>query len=164
MENARRSSTSHKKVLMLSIFWDCHDVILIDFTVNDVKLNTVYCSNLVKQARKKRRKIKLSDLYYLHDNAPIHTSALSATTIQDCGFKTLPHPPYSPDLAPSDFYLFNSLKQTLRGRHFITKKVLKTAVTESLSKKPVIFFNKAFYELAVRWQKCVDVNGDYFEK
>ena len=42
----------------------------------------------------------------LHDNAPVHMSAKSQAAIQRCGFQQLNHPPYSPDLAPSDYFLF----------------------------------------------------------
>ena len=42
----------------------------------------------------------------LHDNAPVHMSAKSQAAIQQCGFQQLNHPPSSPDLAPSDYFLF----------------------------------------------------------
>ena len=106
----------------------------------------------------------MSELYYLHDNAPIHTSAASMATIEGCGLTLLSHPPYSPDLAPSDFYLFNNLKRNLRGQRYETKDELRDAVTSFLNEKPPEFFKKAFQELAIRWQKCVDANGLYFEK
>lgn len=159
-----RSSTSHKKALMLSIFWNANGVILVDFAESGVRLNSEYYTNLVQQARKLTRKSRVYDLYYLHDNAPIHTSGLSTAAIQGCGLTVLPHPPYSPDLAPSDFYLFNKLKQVLRGHLFANKEDLKSAVTEFLNEKSKEFFKKAFSELAMRWKKCVDVNGNYFEK
>lgn len=119
-----RSSTSHKKALMLSVFWDANGVILTDFAESGVRINSSYYSILVQKARKLRRKSRVSDLYYLHDNAPIHTSAASMATIECCGLNLLSHPPYSPDLAPSDFYLFNHLKRNLRGQHFDTEKDL----------------------------------------
>jgi len=51
----------------------------------------------------------------LHGIAPAH---LSRVAVKDIGFEQLSHPPYSPDLAPSDFYLFRHLKQHLRGTRF----------------------------------------------
>ena len=45
----------------------------------------------------------------LHDNAPVHASAVSKEAIRKAGFTELPHPAYSPDLAPSDYYLFPNL-------------------------------------------------------
>lgn len=99
-----RASTSHKKALMLSIFWDATGVILMDFAESGVHINSEYYVNLVQQTRKLRRKSRVCELYYLHDNAPVHTSGLSTAAIQGCGLTVLPHPPYSPDLAPSDFF------------------------------------------------------------
>jgi len=54
----------------------------------------------------------------LHDNAPAQISPDEQARIKDIGFEQLSHPPYSPDLAPSDFYLFRHLKQQLHGTRF----------------------------------------------
>ena len=72
-------------------------------------------------------KSRVCDLYNLHD---IHTSGLLTVAIQCCTLTVLPHPPYSLDLAPSDFYLFNHLKRALGGRHFSSKDELQTVVTD----------------------------------
>ena len=53
-----------------------------------------------------------------HDNAPAHTSAVAMATIRESKFELLSHPPYSPDLAPSDYHVFRSLKDSLRGQRF----------------------------------------------
>ena len=149
---------------MLSIFWDANGVILTDFAESRVRLNSEYYINLVRQARKLRRKSRVSDLYYLHDNAPIYTSRLSTTAIKDCGLILLPHPPYSPDLAPSDFFLFNHLKRELRGKHFSSKDDLQKTVTDYLDEKSPDFFKNAFSQLATRWKKCIEVSGNFIEK
>jgi len=47
--------------------------------------------------------------------APAHTAGVATSVAAECGYELLPHPPYSPDLAPSDFYLFPLLKEHLRG-------------------------------------------------
>jgi len=54
----------------------------------------------------------------LHDNAAAHTAGVATSVAAECGYKLLPHPPYSPDLAPSDFYLFPLLKEHLCGRQY----------------------------------------------
>lgn len=159
-----RQSTSHRKTFMLTIFWDANGIILCDFAENGVKINSAYYSDLVQRCRKLRRKSKNIDLYYLHDNAPIHTSIVSSATIDACGFHTLPHPPYSPDLAPSDFFLFNHLKKALRGQQFATKEELRDSVSEFFDGKDSKYFKKAFQDLVNRWKKCVAANGNYFEK
>jgi hypothetical protein len=68
-------------------------------------------------ARKRRGKLTQGVLL-LHDNAPADTSSVAIAAATDCGFELLLHPQYSPDFAPSDFYLFPKLKIKLRGRRF----------------------------------------------
>ena len=53
-----------------------------------------------------------------HDNTPVHKSNITQTAIQYIGFTELNHPAYSPDLGPSDYYLFSHMKNFLRGRNF----------------------------------------------
>ena len=57
--------------------------------------------------KKEERKID-SMFLPLQDNAPAHTSPVTMTAATECGFEVLPHPPYSPDMAPSDFCLFQN--------------------------------------------------------
>ena len=52
------------------------------------------------------------------DNAPAHMSAVARAAIRECDFQLLNHAPYSPDLAPSDYHMFRSLKDSLRGQKF----------------------------------------------
>ena len=123
-----RSSTSHRKSLMLSVFWDAHGILLMDFAKNCVKINKEYYSNLVELARRKRRKSRTYQLYFLHNNAPVHTSEMATTTISASGMELFQHPPNRPFLAPSDYYLFNHLKKALRGNHFADNEDLIDAV------------------------------------
>ena len=60
-------------------------------------------------SRKRRGKLNRSVLL-LQDNAPAHTSQVAMIAATECGFEVLPHPPYSPDMAPSDFYLFPKIE------------------------------------------------------
>ena len=82
----------------------------------------MYYAGLIRKLReviKNTRRGKLTQGMLLHhDNAPAHTSHFAMATVHDCGFELLSHPPYSPDLAPSDFHLFIHLKKSLRGRAF----------------------------------------------
>ena len=73
----------------------------------------------LKQAIIARRKGKWSaGVRLLHDNAPAHTAKVAVAMAAQCKFELLPHPPYSPDLAPSDYYLFPQLKLSLKGAYF----------------------------------------------
>ena len=77
---------------------------------------------------------------FLHDNAPVHMSAKSQAAIQQCGFQQLNHPPYSPDLAPSDYFLFRVMKKFLRGKRFSSDEEVKEAVTTWFEEQTKDFF------------------------
>jgi histone-lysine N-methyltransferase SETMAR len=55
---------------------------------------------------------------FLHDNALAHRALATQNKMAYLDFQCLDHPPYSPDLAPSDYHLFPGLKKQLKGRHF----------------------------------------------
>ena len=55
---------------------------------------------------------------FLHDNAPVHRALANQKKVAYLGFQCLDHPPYSPDLAPSNYHLFPVLKKQMKGRHF----------------------------------------------
>lgn len=160
--NALRSGTSHRKCLMLSIFWDSTGVIKMDFTTGNI--NSEYYVGLLRDTRRLRRKPHNQQLFLLHDNAPIHTSGQTQQAIQNLGFSQLNQPPYSPDLAPSDFYLFHHLKKHLRGQRFDTKEELRENVQQFFHQQHPDFFKTGFKTMVDRWRKCVAANGSYIEK
>jgi histone-lysine N-methyltransferase SETMAR len=55
-----------------------------------------------------------------HDNAPPHAAVLTHQFLAKNKIAVIPHPPYSPDLAPCDFFLFPKMKLKLKGRRFDT--------------------------------------------
>jgi len=59
---------------------------------------------------------------FLHDNVPGHQALATQKTLAYLGFQYLDHPPYFPDLAPSDYHLFPGLKKQLKGRHFFVRR------------------------------------------
>ncbi len=79
--------------------------------------------------------------------------------------KLLPHPAYSPDLAPSDFFLFAWIKKELRGVRFPTIEALETTVDAAIGNIPQFEFAHA---MEASWRKCplqcVHDCGSYFER
>ena len=71
---------------------------------------------LVDEIRKKWPHLKKEKIRFHDDNAPSQTSNIAQAKKHELGFESLPHPPYSPNLAPSDYYLFPNLKRWLCGR------------------------------------------------
>ncbi|UYV61879.1 hypothetical protein LAZ67_1006929 [Cordylochernes scorpioides] len=123
--------------VMVSVFWDSEGVLLLDFLNKGQTITDNFYANLVKQLResiKEKRRGKLSrKIVYHQDNAPSHRSLQAMAAIYDSGFELLPHAPYSPDLAPSDFNLFPHLKKSLSGIHFGSDEEVIDAVTLFLS-------------------------------
>ena len=75
------------------------------------------------------------------------------------GIKTVPHPPYRPDLAPCDFWLFPKL----RGCRYETIEEMKEAVTKVIDTLKKEDFHGAFQKLLERHNKCIAAGGEYFE-
>jgi len=79
------------------------------------------------------------------------------------GVTVIPHPPYSPDLASCDFFLFPTAKKTLKGKRFATVEEVKTASQEALNSIKLQQFQKCFTQWEIRLDKCTASNGEYFE-
>ena len=75
------------------------------------------------------------------------------------GIKTVPQPPYSPDLAPCDFWSFPKL----RGCRYETIEEMKEAVTKVIVTPTQDDFHRAFEKVLERYNKCIAAGGDYFE-
>ena len=79
------------------------------------------------------------------------------------GIRTVPHRPYSPDIAPCDFWLFPKLKENLRGCRYETIEEMKEAVTKVIDTLTQEEFHGTFQKLLERYNKCIVAGGDYFE-
>ena len=160
--------TSSSKKVMASVFWDRDGVIMIDYLEKGSTVNGQYYASELRRLReeiKKKRRGKLAKgVYLLQDNAPAHTSQVAMAAAEECGFRVLPHPPYSPDLAPSDYFLFPKLKESLRGRKFTSDNEVIQAVDDFLGCHDKSWYNSGLELLQKRWTKCVELNGDYVEK
>ena len=74
------------------------------------------------------------------------------------------NPSYSPDLAPSDYFLFLQLKKHLKGNHYDSDEEVVAADRQWCREQPPEFFADGIRQLVRRWQLCVDRDGDYVEK
>jgi hypothetical protein len=87
-------------------------------------------------------------------------AAHTVDTLRALKFEMLKHPPYSPDLAPSDFRLFGRTKEHLRGQKFANDEVME-AVQSWLKATPKTFFLEDIHKLVDRWTNCVAKQEDY---
>ncbi|KYO21352.1 histone-lysine N-methyltransferase SETMAR [Alligator mississippiensis] len=156
------------KVLLI-LFWDCLGPLLVHsmecaVTVNSSTYFHVLQNHLEPAIRIKRPgKLKQGVLLQLENVRP-HSAQVTLETLHGLGFEILPYPPYSPDLAPSDYHMFGPLKEALRGHRFTSDAEVQHAVQEWLSQLPESFFEDGIKKLVTRWNTCVAKQGDYVEK
>jgi histone-lysine N-methyltransferase SETMAR len=93
------------------------------------------------------------------DNARPHAAKLSTQYFNENRIKSAPHPPYSPDLRPSDFYSFWYVKKCIAGLSFQDADRLLAAL-EGVEK---VTFQAVFLEWMDRLRKCIIANGEYTE-
>ena len=106
----------------------------------------------------KRPALFKSGQWHFHlDNAPVDNSILVTDYLSKMGIKTVPHRPYSPDVAPCDFCLFPKL----RGCRYETIEKMKEAVTKVIDTLTQVDFHGAFQKLLKRYNKCIAGGGDY---
>ena len=74
----------------------------------------------------------------------------------------LEHPASSPDLAPSDFFLFPKKKKILEGRHFDDIDDIMINTTAVLKAIPQNNFQNCFESWTRRWHRCIASQGEYF--
>jgi len=101
---------------------DQDGILLIDYLPKGQTINAEYYSSLLVRLKdvfkERRRGIFTKGVLFLHDNVPVHRALATQKKLACLGFQYLYRPPYSPDLAPSDYHLFPGLKKQLKGRHF----------------------------------------------
>ena len=105
------------------LFFDAEGVIHREFVPEGQKVNTEFYVGVLDQLLKRIRWVKTAkfqsnEWFLLHDNAPSHNAAIVKKFLANRNVAVLHLPPYSPDLAPADYFLFPKLKFSLKGRHF----------------------------------------------
>jgi histone-lysine N-methyltransferase SETMAR len=95
-------------------------------------------------------------------NASDHTALKSAEFVTNNNMVIVPHPPYSPDLAPYDFALFHKLKMELKGRRFETVPDIQREWQAALDSIKGNDFHGAFVARKKRCDRCIRSQGDYF--
>ncbi len=155
------------KVMMI-IFFDEEGMVYQHAVEQGVTVTAVYYIDVLKKMlqhfQKKRPHKRVDEILLHHDNARPHVAHVVTEFLEEKGIETVPHPPYSPDLAPCDFWLFPEVKKALRGVRFTSNHQVVKAVEarcKELSKDGLSFVFQKWQE---RWAKCIALEGSYFEK
>jgi len=130
--------------ILASNFWEQEGILHIDYLQKGQTVNAEYYSSLLVQMKdilkKKRRGDFTKGVLFLQDNSPAHRALATQKKLVYLDFQCLDRPLYSPDLAPSDYYLFPGLKKQLKGRYFSTDAEVISAAENWWTDKLLIFF------------------------
>jgi len=141
-------------IVLASIFWDPDGILLIYYLQKGQTINAEYYSSLLAQLKdilkEKHRGKVTKGVLFLHDNAPAHRALATQKKLAYLGFQFLDHPPYSPDLARSDYHLFPGLKKQLKGLHFSSDAEVIAAAEAWLDGQHSEFFLTGLQKLGQR--------------
>ena len=129
-------------------------------------MNQTFYLQVLERFRNRVRCVRgeIADKWFLHhDNAPSHTSFAVREFLAQTKITTLPHPPYSPDLAPCNLFLFPKLKTHLKGHHFGTVEIVQSAATRALNNISSKDFHHCYGEWQQRCNRCIRSQRAYFE-
>lgn len=154
----------HSRKVMLCVWWDSQGIILSELLPQGTTITAdLYCQQLQRLAEKiAETRPQHGVVRFLHDNARPHVAKATRQKLIELGWEVLPHPPYSPDLAPSDYHLFRALSHAIEGKSFANEEELEAWIRDFFDSRPHNFYRDGIKKLPERWQKVVDANGDYF--
>ncbi|GBN25257.1 Mariner Mos1 transposase [Araneus ventricosus] len=151
------------------VFFDSEGLVNTEFLLEGTTLNASTYVEILKRLLQRIKRVrpqyaKQGDWTLLHDNARLHTTFLLQKFLTKRRVLSLNHPPYSPDLSPTDFFLFPKLKSALKGQRFLYISDIQHNVTTQLKAIPKDCYTKSFQDLHSRSQKYITIDGNYFEE
>jgi transposase len=160
-----RHSVCSKKT-MISVYFSRYGFESIEYVRQGQNYNSEFfadfvLTNLEYKLAIRRPKLRAKNVYLHVDNARPHTAKRSIARIEELHFKRLPHPPYSPDIAPCDFYLFGYLKEKLHGRTFFSDDEVISAVERVLKEIPIEVLCSVMEDWTRRLNQVIELAGDY---
>lgn len=154
---------------MLCVWWNYEQVIHYELVPDGQTINSdLYCEQLDRMYESLLVKypalVNRGQVLLQHDNAKPHTSRKTKEKITKMhGIQLMPHPAYSPDLAPSDYHMFRSMATFFKGRRFVDVNDVENGCREFFSSKPKTWYHHGIQQLAQRWLLTIENDGMYFE-
>ena len=112
----------HQKKVMVTVWWSAAGLIHHSFLNPGETITAKYCRQIDEMHQKLQRMcprlVNMKGPILLHDNARLHVAQLTLQKLNELGYETLPHPPYSPDLSPTDYHFFKHLENFLCEKCF----------------------------------------------
>jgi hypothetical protein len=153
---------------MLICFFDIDGIIHKEFASPGHTVNAKFYCDVLRRlrenmSRKRPGKWRTNNWVLHHDNAPAYTALAVQHFLASKNMTVVPHLPYSPDLAPCDFFLFPKMKIKLKGRRFDTVEEIQAESQKVLKTLTQKDFQDSFRSWQKRWDRCVRSKGGYFE-
>lgn len=160
--------SSDKRKLMAIVFWDAEGLVHLEWfkpTTQRAGLTSdLYADaleNMYNSISRNNPRKAARGLLLLQDNAPCHTGKTARAKLQTLEIETTGHPPYSPDLAPSDYYLFRVLKNYLKTHHFSDDDELREGVASFFEAKTSDFYLRGIDQLKEKYEQVIESRGEY---
>ena len=154
---------SHSKSkATLIVFFDIQVIVMAEWLPSGRVVNQQYYIELLTKLHERVRRKQLElrrNGWILHQNNALSVKQFLANK----NITVLEHPPYSPDLAPCNFYLFLQIKSVLKGTHFLSVENVKAKTAEILNNLTEHDLRNCFEHCQHRMQLCVNSEGNYFE-
>ncbi|XP_032688366.1 histone-lysine N-methyltransferase SETMAR-like [Odontomachus brunneus] len=148
----------------MCVWWDWNGIVHYELLPPGQTINSeLYCEQLesLQQAieRKQQKLINRKGVVFHHDNAR-HTSLMTRQKFGE-SLKVLMHPPYSPDIATSDYHLFRSLQNSLNRVKLVSKEACENHLKQYFDHKPQKFYRDGIMALSQKWQNIIENNEVY---
>ena len=122
---------------MLIVFFDIQGIVMAEWVPSGQTVNQQYyievLTKLLERVRRKRPELWRNGWILHQDNAPAHNALPVKRFLATKNIAVLEHPPYSPDVAPCDFYLFPKIKSVFKGTHFVSVESVKAKMAKVLN-------------------------------
>lgn len=156
----------HGQKVLLCVWWGMKGIIHHELLkVGQTVTSELYCGQLTRLREKIASKLpsiaNRKGVILQHDNARPHVAKNTRSKINEFGWEVLPHPPYSPDVAPSDYHLFRSMQHYLAGKKFSSFQDVQNGIQEFFDSKDENFFKEGILNLVSKWESVVENDGDY---
>jgi len=153
---------------MLIAFFDIDRLVHHDFVPTGQTVNKEFYKTVLQRLHDAVRrhcpeKWRSGNWILHHDNAPAHRAVTTNEFLVKHNILSLPHPPYSPDLAPCDFFLFPQLKKTMKASRFDYVEDIQANMTRQLRDITKRDYQRCYRQWQECWNKCIQAQGHYFE-
>ena len=159
----------HVKKVNICVWWDQRGIIYSESLKPKQTVNAnLYSQQLTRlsEALQKKRPFSCNfkqKVILLHDKARPHVAKTTRERIENLGWKVLPHPAYSPDLASSDYHLFRSIQHFSQEKIYTEVVSIKKDLDSHFSSRPERFYKKEIQSIPERWRKVILNDGNYFD-